>query len=217
MAPFKDGFFISFEGGDGAGKTTQIHRLSKRLEAAGRKVVLTREPGGSTGAEMIRSLLVEGPVDRWSPLTEALLMAAARRDHLERTILPALQTGAVVITDRFADSTMAYQGIAGEAGRENVAALTDLTVGKHRPDLTLILDIDVDEGLRRASGRGGEETRFESKGSEFQRQVRAAFQEIAHNDPARCVIIKADASVDEIAEAVWRAVAAKAPGLVGGG
>ena len=210
------GFFISFEGGDGVGKSTQIHLLAERLEKSGREVLTTREPGGSPGAEAIRKLLVEGDKDRWSPMTEALLMVAARRDHLERVILPALERGASVITDRFADSTMAYQGVAGALGRDAVAALHALAVGRD-PDLTVILDIPVEEGLARAHGRDGAETRFESKGLAFQEQVRAAFLEIAADSPDRCVVVKADRSIEETAEAVWRHATARLPGLCDGG
>ncbi|MEO1137611.1 MAG: dTMP kinase, partial [Pseudomonadota bacterium] len=130
------GLFISFEGGDGSGKSTQIRRLADTLKAEGREVVLTREPGGSDGAEAIRKLLLAGDADRWSPLSEALLMYAARNDHIERTIQPALARGAVVISDRFADSTMAYQGLAGELGEEAVSTLYNLVVGERGPDLT---------------------------------------------------------------------------------
>ncbi len=200
------GIFISFEGGDGAGKSTQIKRLAERLSRAGRDVVTTREPGGSPGAEEIRKLLVEGDKDRWSPMTEALLMVAARRDHLERIILPGLARGAIVITDRFADSTMAYQGIAGELGRDAAAALHRIAVGENDPDLSIILDVSIEEGLSRAGGRDGAETRFESKGADFQKKVRNAFLEIARDDPGRCVVIDATGDIDETAEAVWRAV-----------
>lgn len=200
------GVFISFEGGDGVGKSTQIKRLAETLRAAGRNVVVTREPGGSDGAEAIRALLVKGDKDRWSPMTEALLMYAARRDLLEKTILPALERGAVVITDRFADSTMAYQGCAGGLGREVVERLHELVVGENDPDLTLVLDAPADEGLRRASSGDGE-TRFEEKGPDFQRRVREAFLDIAKAAPARCVVIDSRAPVDGVAgeiEAVMR-------------
>ncbi|MEO1251972.1 MAG: dTMP kinase [Pseudomonadota bacterium] len=200
------GFFITFEGGDGVGKSTQINRLAERLREAGRDVVTTREPGGSPGAEAIRALLVEGDADRWSPLTEALLMVAARRDHLEKVILPGLARGAVVISDRFADSTMAYQGVAGALGRDKAAALHALAVGDNNPDLTIILDLPIEEGLKRARNRAGEETRFESKGEPFQRAVRHAFLEIARDEPARCVVVNAAGPIEETAQTIWRAV-----------
>jgi len=205
------GVFISFEGGDGAGKSTQILRLASRLRQQGRDVVTTREPGGSPGAEEIRNLLVAGDKDRWSPMTEALLMVAARRDHLERVILPALTDGSVVITDRFADSTMAYQGIAGALGRDAARSLHELAVGDHDPDLTIVLDIDVDAGLERAGARDNCETRFESKGTDFQRMVREAFLEIAKAHPERCVVVDAGADIETTAGAVWQAVSQRFP------
>lgn len=206
MTDTSRGIFISFEGGDGAGKSTQIRLLAERLQSNGRKVVVTREPGGSAGAEEIRKLLVEGDKDRWSPMTEALLMVAARRDHLEKVILPALVRGDVVITDRFSDSTMAYQGIAGALGRDAAASLHRLAVGDNDPDLSIILDLPVEEGLARAGGREGAETRFESKGQDFQQKVRDAFLEIAKNNPHRCVVIDAADDIADTAAAVWHAV-----------
>ena len=207
------GHFISFEGGDGAGKSTQIQLLAQRLSADGREVVTTREPGGSPGAEEIRKLLVEGDKDRWSPMTEALLMIAARRDHLERIILPGLSRGAVVITDRFADSTMAYQGIAGALGADAAGALHDIVVGDNDPELTIILDVPIEKGLARAGGRDGVETRFESKGAEFQTNVRNAFLEIAKANPKRCSVVDATGDIEETAAAVWRVVEQRLPDL----
>jgi len=206
------GAFISFEGGDGAGKSTQINLLAERLRNAGCDVVVTREPGGSEGAEAIRALLVKGDADRWSPVTEALLMYAARGDHLEKVILPALARGAVVITDRFADSTMAYQGIAGDLGREKIEALYNLVVGDNGPDLTIILDAPAEEGLRRASSDEGE-TRFEEKGDAYQRSVRDAFLEIARSDPDRCAVIDARDPIETVAANVIAAVKARFPCL----
>lgn len=206
------GLFISFEGGDGAGKTTQIKRLAELLRAEGREVVLTREPGGSDGAEAVRKLLLEGAADRWSPLSEALLMYAAREDHLQRTIMPALARGAVVITDRFADSTMAYQGLAGSLGEEIVTTLYKLVVGDRGPDLTIILDIPVEEGLKRAGRRGGEQ-RFESKGAAYQEMVRQAFLEIARREPERCIVIDASGDEESIASRLQEGLANRLPGL----
>ncbi len=213
MTNNSQGVFISFEGGDGAGKSTQIQHLARRLTGAGHEVVTTREPGGSPGAEEIRKLLVEGDKDRWSPMTEALLMIAARRDHLERIILPGLSRGAIVITDRFADSTMAYQGIAGALGRDAAASLHSIVVGDNDPDLTIILDVPIEKGLARAGGRDGVETRFESKGAQFQTRVRKAFLEIAQNNPARCRVVDATGDIEQTAEAVWGVIVDRLPKL----
>ncbi len=193
----KRGAFITFEGGDGAGKSTQIERLAAHLRGNGLEVVTTREPGGAPGAEQIRTLLVNGPPERWTPLTEALLMYAARADHLARTVNPARARGAVVLSDRFADSSMAYQGIAGALGEAKIRALDALAVGADGPDLTLILDAG-EAGLMRAKGRGGED-RFEQKGADYQRRVRAAFAEIAALEPHRCALVRADRDIDSIA------------------
>ncbi len=197
------GFFITFEGGEGAGKTTQIRRLEARLGATGREVVITREPGGSPGAEAIRALLVTGDAERWSPMTETLLMYAARRDHIERVIAPALARGAVVLCDRFADSTRAYQGAGGGAPAEFIGALEAAVLGGVRPDLTLILDLPADMGLARAAGRGGSEARFESKGAAFHSRLRAAFLAIAEAEPDRCVLIDATRDEATVGAAVW--------------
>lgn len=191
------GPFITFEGGDGVGKSTQIARLAARLREAGRDVVVTREPGGSTGAEDIRALLVNGPADRWSPLAEALLMYAARADHLSRTINPARARGAVVLCDRFSDSTMAYQGIAGALGRDVVERLDEIVVGGDGPTLTLVLDAPAYDGLKRAGARGGD-SRFEAKGAAYQEKVRQAFLSIAEASPRRCVVIDATRRIDEV-------------------
>lgn len=201
------GYFITFEGGEGAGKSTQIRRLAERLRAGDREVVLTREPGGSPGAEQIRNLILNGEVDRWSPLTEALLMNASRRDHIERVIAPALARGAVVLCDRFADSTRAYQGAGGEVDPAVIAQLEAAVVGDTRPDLTLIFDLPVEEGLRRALSRNGGEERFEAKGAAFHERLRAAYLEIARAEPARCVVVDATASLDGVEAAIWSAVA----------
>lgn len=198
------GFFISVEGGDGAGKSTQIKRLADYLRRRGMNVTVTREPGGSEGAEAIRALLVEGDADRWTPQSEALLMCAARADHLARLIRPALARGEIVITDRFADSTMAYQGLAGGLGEDAVRALHDIVVGDDDPDLTLVFDAPASVGLSRASGRALAGRRFESKGEAYLERVRAGFLKIARDNPRRCVVI--DAAPDE--DAVFKSVAA---------
>ena len=190
--------FISFEGPDGAGKSTQAARLAAHLGARGHEVIETREPGGSPGAEEIRRLLVEGEPGRWSPETEMLLFTAARRDHLERVIGPAVARGAVVICDRFADSTRAYQGAGDPARRALVDRLHTLMIGRE-PDLTLILDLDPEAGLARAAGRQGGEDRFERKGAAFQAALRDAFRAIAAAEPGRCVLIDATFEADAVA------------------
>ena len=200
------GRFISFEGGEGAGKTTQIRRLAERLQPLVSEVTLTREPGGSPGAEALRDLLVRGEVDRWAPLSETLILYAAREDHLERLIRPALDRGGWVLTDRFADSTRAYQGAGGGAPAGVIDALEAAVVGRTRPDLTLILDLPVEEGLARAAHRGGGEERFERKGHAFHARLRRGFLDIAAAEPDRCAVVDAALSLDEVAERVWAAV-----------
>lgn len=183
--------FISFEGIDGSGKSTQARRLAEALRAAGRAVTLTREPGGSDGAEEIRRLVLTGDPDRWSPVTEILLFTAARRDHVERTIRPALARGEVVITDRFADSTRVYQGLARDGGAPMRALVDDLhaRVIGIEPDLTFLIDLDPAEGLSRATARPGAEARFETMGLDFQARLRDAFLSLADTFPARFRVI----------------------------
>ena len=203
------GRFITFEGGEGGGKSTQIRLLAERLRALGRQVVATREPGGSPGAEALRELLVKGAADRWSPLSETLILYAARRDHVERIIRPALARGADVLSDRFADSTRAYQGAAGGVDPAFISNLERVCLGETRPDLTLILDLPIEDGLRRAGRRGDDEDRFEGKGTAFHERLRAEFLAIAAQEPRRCVVIDASLHVDEVAAAVWSATAAR--------
>ncbi len=200
------GRFITLEGGEGAGKSTQARRLAERLGEGGREVVLTREPGGSSGAEAIRALLVTGGVERWSPTTEALLMYAARRDHIERTIEPALDRGAWVISDRFADSTRAYQGAGGGVPASFIQALERYVLGEVRPDLTLVLDLPAQEGLARAAGRHGAETRFEGKGLAFHERLREGFLAIARVEADRCAVVDATAPLETVEAAIWEAV-----------
>ncbi|MCT8329587.1 dTMP kinase [Albidovulum sediminis] len=183
--------FISFEGIDGSGKSTQARLLAETLRAGGREVVLTREPGGSPGAEEIRRLVLEGDPDRWSAETEILLFTAARRDHMERTILPALTAGKVVITDRFADSTRMYQGLSRGDLRAIVDQLHALMIGRE-PDLTFVIDMDPAKGLARAKGRGGSEERFEDFGEGLQARMRAGFLALAREFPGRCRVIDGD-------------------------
>jgi len=203
------GFFITFEGGEGAGKSTQVKRLADRLRALGRGVVTTREPGGSLGAEAIRDLLVRGEAERWSSITETLLMYAARRDHIERTIEPALERGDVVVCDRFFDSTRAYQGAGGGAPMALIGALEAEVVGAVVPDLTLIFDLPVAEGLARAAARGEGEARFESKGQAFHERLREAYLAIARREPERCVIVDAVGDLASVEARVWAAVGAR--------
>ena len=198
------GRFISFEGIDGSGKSTQARMLADRLRATGYDVVLSREPGGSLGAEEIRRLVLEGDPDRWSAETEILLFTAARRDHLEKTIHPALGAGSVVITDRFADSTRIYQGITRGDLRQTVDALHDLMIGVD-PDLTLLIDIDPGLGLSRAVARAGKELRFEDMGVDVQRQMRAGFLDLATITP-RMQVIDGSGDADTVFNLVWARV-----------
>jgi dTMP kinase len=201
------GRFITLEGGEGAGKSTQIARLADWLRARGREVVATREPGGSPGAEMIRKLLVEGPAERWDGPTEALLHYAARRDHLRSTVWPALTRGAWVISDRFADSTRAYQGYGHGLDLGTLARLHDVAIGNFQPDLTLILDLPIDTGLARAAARRGTETRYESLPRDFHERVHEGFLEIAKSEPRRCAVVDASRDIETISSAIARVVA----------
>jgi dTMP kinase len=189
------GFFITFEGGEGTGKTTQLARLAAALRKDGIDVLCTREPGGSPEAEIIRNHLVLGEAGKWSPLAEALLMNAARDSHLRQTIRPALQAGKTVLCDRFMDSTRAYQGAAGGVDMKLIHALERSVVGATVPDLTLILDLDSEVGLARAKAS---EDRFEKKGGEFHSRLTHAYREIARAEPVRCRLIDASASPDTV-------------------
>ncbi len=192
------GRFISFEGIDGSGKSTQAKRLAATLEADGYDVVLTREPGGSAGAEEIRALVLQGDPDRWSAETEILLFTAARRDHMERTIQPALDAGKIVICDRFADSTRMYQGISRGDLRALVDQLHDLMIGRE-PDLTLLFDMDPDVSHSRAVERDSIDSRFEDFGADLQKAMRAGFLALAAEDPKRFRIIDAARDIEAIA------------------
>ncbi len=202
------GLFVSFEGIDGSGKSTQARLLADRLRGAGREVVLTREPGGSPGAEEIRKLLLTGDGDRWSPETELLLFTAARRDHLERVIAPAIERGAVVISDRFADSTRVYQGVGRADLRPVVDELHALMIARE-PDLTLLIDIGPREGLARAAERGGGEARFEDFGEGLQNRLRAGFLALAEEFPDRVAVIDGARPPEAVAADVARAVEAR--------
>jgi len=195
------GRFLSFEGIDGSGKSTQARLLAAALAAEGHDVVLTREPGGSPGAEEIRRLVLEGDPSRWSPETEALLFTAARRDHLERTIRPALARGAIVICDRFADSTRVYQGVTRGDLRGLVDALHTLAIGVE-PDLTFLIDIDPALGLGRAQARAGVEQRFEDMGLAMQSRMRAAFLDLAAAQPLRFRVIDGAGTAADVASRV---------------
>ena len=192
------GLFISLEGIDGAGKSTQAKLLVAHLEGAGHSVVHTREPGGAPGAEAIRRLLVEGDPDRWSPETEILLFTAARRDHLEKTIRPALSAGNIVLTDRFADSTRVYQGATRGDLRGLVDRIHDAVIGVE-PDLTLILDMDPAQALARGLARKSGEDRFEEFGLAFQERLRAGFRDLAGQQPDRCYLVDANRAPEAIA------------------
>ena len=195
--------FITFEGIDGSGKSTQARLLADHMRAAGDDVILTREPGGSPGAEEIRRLLVEGDPDRWSPETEILLFTAARRDHLEKTILPALEGGKTVISDRFADSTRVYQGAVRGALRNLVDRLHSAIIARE-PDLTFIIDMDPEAALKRGLARQSGEDRFEEFGAEFQVRLRQGFLDLATAFPDRCVLIDGNRPVEAVAADVAR-------------
>ena len=208
--PPNAGLFISFEGIDGSGKSTQARLLAQTLSTRGLDVVLTREPGGSPGAEEIRALVLEGPPDRWSAETELLLFTAARRDHLERTIRPALAAGQIVICDRFADSTRMYQGLRGAGLRAKVDALHALMIGQE-PDLTVLVDMEPNTGLARALARQGYEERFEAFGADLQHAMRAGFLDLAKEQPDRFVVVNGAGSIEDVAQAVFAAVMSHLP------
>ena len=200
------GRFITVEGGEGSGKSTQVRLLADSLRGRGIETVITREPGGSPGAEAIRRLLLKGTIDRWEPLAEALLHFAARQDHLHRLVRPALMRGAWVVCDRFADSTVAYQGYGMGVDADILGHLAEIVVGDTRPDLTLILDISPDAGLARAAGRSEHATRYERLDAVFHQRVRAGFLAISKANPARCALVDASVPAAEVAAVVWQTV-----------
>ena len=205
------GKFITFEGGEGTGKSTQAATLASRLELHGIAVKLTREPGGSPGAEIMRHVLLSGAAKPLGPEAEAILFAAARDDHIQCTIRPALDAGKWVISDRFADSTRVYQGVLGEVDHRFIKALERVSVGDLRPDLTFVLDVPADVGLRRAAGRrgGANPDRFEAEQLDFHEQLRHAYLMLAAAEPDRCVIVDASAPKKMVAKRIWQAVSSR--------
>ncbi len=205
------GKFITFEGGEGTGKSTQAAMLASRLESLGIGVKLTREPGGSPGAEIMRHVLLSGAAKPLGPEAEAMLFAAARDDHIQCTILPALDAGKWVISDRFADSTRVYQGVLGEVDHRFIKALERVSVGDLRPDLTVVLDVPAEVGLRRAAGRrgGANPDRFEAEQLDFHERLRQAYLMLAAAEPDRCVIVDASAPKKMVAKRIWQAVSSR--------
>ena len=195
------GKFITFEGGEGAGKSTQVKLLADALMQKGLKVIITREPGGSEGGEVIREILVNGDVNKWDAVTEALLFYAARRDHLIKKIIPHLENGYWVISDRFADSTMAYQASGYQKNaisKNDLLNLHKMAVGDFKPDITFILDMPVEKGLERAKLRNPDKSRFEKMDISFHQNLRSAFLQIAANEPERCSVVAADDTAEQI-------------------
>ena len=202
------GRFVSFEGGEGSGKSTQIRILAERLDATKLRAIVTREPGGSPGAEIIRHLLLSGMGKLLGPEAETLLFAAARDDHVRTVIKPALSQGVWVLCDRFSDSTRAYQGRLGKVSPEFMNAMERVTIGNLKPDLTLILDVPVEVGMQRAAARrgSGAPDRFEAEDVKFHQQLREAYRQIAANEPKRCVLVDANADANTVAASVWAAL-----------
>jgi len=203
------GLFVTFEGGEGAGKSTQIARLAGTLRGEGRKVLLTREPGGSPGAEAVRHVLLSGAAETFGPAMEAILFAAARSDHVEQVIRPAVSRGEIVLCDRFIDSSRVYQGVTGNLDAGFMRALEGVAINGMVPDVTLILDIDPEEGLARAAARRSSSDvpdRFEKETLDIHRRRRDAFLDIAHREPERCVVVDAAASPDRVAALIDAAV-----------
>ena len=211
MTARRRGRFVTLEGGEGAGKSVQARRLEARLEGVGLDVLRTREPGGSPHAEDLREVILSGFAKAFGPAGEALLFAAARIDHLDTTIIPALERGQWVVCDRFADSTRAYQGAAGDLPADYIDRLEQVAIGANGPDLTLILDCPPEAGLARANLRRGEggADRFEAEGLAFHQTLRRAFLEIAAREPWRCAVIDALQSEDEVEADIWAAVVAR--------
>ena len=200
------GKFITIEGGEGAGKSTQARRVVESLRSRGLEVIETHEPGGTSGAEAIRNLLLSAAGQDWEPSTEALLHFAARCEHLSKIIVPALEHGDWVVSDRFADSTMAYQGYGLGLGSEMIDALYKLSIGTFKPDATIILDLPAEEGIARVRSRGGQLDRYETMDLEFHRRLHQGFLEIAEQNPNRCVVVDASSAIDVIATEIFDAI-----------
>lgn len=205
------GLFLTLEGGDGAGKTTLIQGLSRHLAGQGHQITVTREPGGTEGAEAVRHLLLTGSGDRWEAMAEVLLLYAARLDHVRRVIVPALGAGHVVICDRFADSTLAYQGYGHGLALDRIRQIHDLTLGGFGPDCTLVLDLDPTTGLARTAGRSGQEHRFERLDVSFHARLRQGFLEIAAGAPQRCTILDASQPAEAVLRAALAALDSRLP------
>jgi dTMP kinase len=205
------GRFITLEGGEGAGKSTQAQMLAAHLQSIGLHVLLTREPGGSPGAEIIRQVLLTGAAKPLGAETEAVLFAAAREDHVKWAIEPALAAGKWVVCDRFADSTRVYQGALGKVDARFIKGLERVSIGDLAPDITLILDLPANEGLNRVASRrgGGKPDRFEAEGPDFHQKLRNAYLALARQEPERCVVIDANRSIKKIAKQIWSVVEAK--------
>lgn len=203
------GQFVTFEGGEGSGKSTQIAALARKLTAQGIATIATREPGGSPDAEKIRSFILSGGAKDLGALAETFLFSAARLDHVRQTIAPALQAGKWVLCDRFADSTRAYQGVAGKVDERTVRAIETVAIDGRAPDLTIILDIPVEVGMARAQARRGtaiSADRFEGEAFDYHEKIRQAFVDLARDEPHRCVLIDADRAADDISADIWHAV-----------
>ena len=215
--------FVTFEGGEGVGKSTQVRRLVARLGASGIPAVRTREPGGTPKAEAIRSFLLQGRSESWGPGGEAVLFAAARLDHVNTLIAPALAAGKWVVCDRFADSTRAYQGVGGGLDETLIDGLETLALNGHVPDLTFVLDMDPDLAFERVRERAIADglsllgDRFEKEDLDFHRRLRDSFLDIAARNPERCVVLSADTGEDALADAIWQAVVARYPHIPGDG
>ncbi|MEI7669300.1 MAG: dTMP kinase [Pseudomonadota bacterium] len=190
--------FITFEGGEGSGKTTQIKLLAEYFKNNGKKCLLTREPGGSQGSEAIRDIILNGSADKWHDVTELLLFQAARVEHVERVIKPALASGNIVLCDRFLDSSIVYQGIGKGLGVQYVEQIHQLTLGNFAPDFTIILDIEPEKGLKRAKSRSHHETRFENMELEFHKKVREGFLSLTKNKPERYIVLDASGDIRDI-------------------